>query len=251
MFHPGPEAIAFIQQAQIGGSEWLAQTFQAFCLVGIAELFDKTWFVALLMALRYDKLTVFNGCYLALFAHVIIAAIFGYTVSKVVPIIFLHFGAAALYAFFAVLYFKDWHEADPDSDIIEAGKEEAGADITEDIEETSTYGATEKKGQLTMRSYFQMKVFGQCFITMFIAEWGDRTQIAMIGQHASQPLIPVCLGSAIAFFLLTLSAVIVGMMLKGQKLSEKTVHFVSALSFAIFAALALHDGLTQQRVDMR
>ena len=71
----------------------------------------------------------------------------------------------------------------------------------------------------------------QCFMAMFIAEWGDRTQIAMIGQHASQPLIPVCLGSLLAFFLLTVSAVIVGMCLDGMKLSEKMVHLVSSLSF--------------------
>jgi len=51
-----------------------------------------------------------------------------------------------------------------------------------------------------------LAVFGKAFMGVFIAEWGDRTQIAMIGQHASQPLIPVCIGSLIAFFLLTVSA---------------------------------------------
>merc|ERR1719198_1922717 len=208
-------------------------TFQSFCLVGIAELFDKTWFVALLMALRYDKITVFNGCYLALVVQTIIAALFGYTISRVAPIWCLHFGAAALYGFFAILYMKDFYEADPDGDLIATGKEEAGESIEED-EERPLKGKKQELGSW-------WKVFSQCFMAMFIAEWGDRTQIAMVGQHASQPLIPVCVGSLLAFFLLTLSAVVVGILLDKMKLSEKAMHLFSAVSFAVFAVLALHD----------
>merc|ERR1719198_1920716 len=218
-------------------------TFQSFCLVGIAELFDKTWFVALLMALRYDKITVFNGCYLALVVQTIIAALFGYTISRVAPIWCLHFGAAALYGFFAILYMKDFYEADPDGDLIAAGKEEAGESIEEGEEKPL-------KGQ-KQEPTSSWKVFSQCFMAMFIAEWGDRTQIAMVGQHASQPLIPVCVGSLIAFFLLTFTAVLAGWLLVGRSLSEKTVHFFSAVSFAVFALLAIRDGLTMAPVDMR
>jgi len=86
---------------------------------------------------------------------------------------------------------------------------------------------------------------------MFIAEWGDRTQIAMVGQHASQPLIPVCLGSLIAFFLLTFTAVLAGWFLAGRSLSEKSVYLFSAISFLVFALLAVRDGITNQPVDLR
>merc|ERR1719174_290907 len=96
---------------------------QSFCLVSIAEVFDKTWFVALLMALKYDKVVVFWSCFLALAAHVILAAVFG-AFAKMIPVYYLHFAAAALYTFFAVLFWKDYQDADPDSDIIAAGKEE-------------------------------------------------------------------------------------------------------------------------------
>merc|ERR1719217_230519 len=118
-----------------GAISWTDATLQSFCLVGIAELFDKTWFVALLMALRYDKVIVFWGCFLALFAHTVIAAIFGYGISQALPVSCLHFAAAGLYAFFTCLYLKDWHEADPDGDVIAAGKEEAGEAIEEDEEQ--------------------------------------------------------------------------------------------------------------------
>merc|ERR1740129_1501833 len=81
------------------------------------------------------------------------------------------------------------------------------------------------------------------FVGVFIAEWGDRTQIAMIGQHASQPLVPVFAGSAVAFFLLTLSAVGLASVASRMKLSERLVHGLGAASFAIFSVLALKDSI--------
>lgn len=225
--------------------------YKSFVLISIAELFDKTWFVALLMALKYDKVIVFWGCFSALLAHTVIAAGFGYTIARVVPQSYLHFAAAALYGYFAVLFYQDYLNADEDSDIIAAGKEEAAEDCADDADEN--YGSTEGSQQNTKKKFSRgkWKIFSTCFMAMFIAEWGDRTQIAMIGQHASQPLIPVCLGSAIAFLVLTLSAVIVGGLLANTKLSEKVVHLVSAMSFAVFAFLSFQDGVAQQKVDMR
>jgi len=220
---------------------------QSFCLVAIAEVFDKTWFVALLMALKYDKLVVFWSCFLGLAAHVAIAGVFGLAFAKLVPMRYLDFGAAALYAFFAVLFYIDYLNADPDSDMIEAGKEEAAEDCEGAVEEDGTnYGATDaKKAAYASKLRHNMKVFGACCMAMFIAEWGDRTQIAMIGAAASKPVVPVCIGSMAAFFLLTLSAVIVGGMLKNQKISEKLVHGVSSIAFVGFALLALREGLAE------
>jgi len=231
-------------------------TVKAFTMVGIAEIFDKTWFVALLMALKYDKTVVFWSCFLALAAHVILAAIFGVAATKLVPVQFLHFGAAALYAYFGILFWKDYQDADPDSDIIAAGKEEAAEDCEDVDQETQNYGAVDpnnKKAQTPQKSSLSKvcKLFGACFVAMFIAEWGDRTQIAMLGLHASDPVLPVVVGSLVAFFILTLSAVIVGGILGDQKISEKMTHLVSCISFVVFALLAVHDGLSGEPVDMR
>ena len=37
------------------------------------------------------------------------------------------------------------------------------------------------------------------FIAVFVAEWGDRTQVAMVTLHSSAPWVPVCIGSMVAF----------------------------------------------------
>merc|ERR1719231_664912 len=109
------------------------------------------------------------------------------------------------------------------------------------VDEDQEYGSTPEKGyKKPVTSWKQ--VFGQVFLAMFIAEWGDRTQIAMVGQHASLPLIPVCLGSLLAFLILTCSAVFTGMLIADMKLREKTVHLLSSISFGIFTLLAAYEG---------
>merc|ERR1719235_2549676 len=137
--------------------------------------------------------------------------------------------------------------------MIASGKEEAEEDVEgakESIEEN--YGSVDAK-KMAQKSQLnkKLKLFGACFVAMFIAEWGDRTQIAMIGAASSTPVVAVVLGSLAAFFVLTLSAVIVGGFLGNQKISEKMVHLVSAISFVVFACMAVHDGIEAAPVDMR
>lgn len=215
-------------------------------MVGMAEVFDKTWFVALVMAMRHEKNTVFWGCFAGLAVHVLIAAAFGYSISHLLAPSTLNFMAAALYAIFTVLYAWDWYTTEAESDVMAAGKDEVNEAL--DAEASSEYGAAQtkdtKSNKVSTMSWLQVRrVFMQCFMAVFIAEWGDRTQMAMIGIHASKPLVPVMLGSTLAFGLLTLSAVIVGMFLGDKTLSESTVKAVCAASFAIFTVIAVRDGI--------
>jgi len=246
---------------------------RSLALVGIAELFDKTWFMGLLLALRYRASTVFLGSFTALFLHCFLAAGFGLAFARFLDSRTLNFLAAALFGVFSVLYAKDWCMADPDSDAIAAGRAEAAEDCEidgdsgsdgdeeeEDEEEQKmgkaqlisstggSGGSAESAGKQDRRSdddsvFREGIVFTKSFMGVFIAEWGDRTQIAMIGQHASQPLVPVFLGSVLAFFLLTLSAVGLASVTSNMRLSEKLVHGVSAVFFAVFALLALKDAV--------
>lgn len=298
--------------------------WRSLALVGVAELFDKTWFMGLLLALRYSPRVVFAGSFTALFLHCFFAAAFGLAFARLVPQSVLNFLAAGLFAFFAVLYAKDWYQADPNNDAIAAGREEAEQDCglrhsstsddagcaendvsTQQVIGKSVAGQREPKffppdadaeeddfwkgdtvdqkevdteteelqlvpdpeagnadrdpddaeekavvaDEDAARTSDCRVAYTKSFIGVFIAEWGDRTQIAMIGQHASQPLIPVFIGSAIAFFLLTLSAVGLASVANKLKLSERTVHGLGALSFGLFAVLALKDSLDALGVE--
>jgi len=215
------------------------------CMVGVAELFDKTWFMGLILAFRYSPASVFVGSFAALFLHTILAAAFGYAFAMLLRPHVLDLLAASLFLIFAVMYSRDSYQADSDSDMIASGREEAAEDMGEEEpadEVLPTYGAASGKG-LPTRARAQAGAVLKAFVAVFLAEWGDRTQVAMIGQHASQPLVPVFLGSCVAFFLLTLSAVGAASMLSGHKISERLVFGVSATCFYVFAALSLRDAL--------
>jgi len=259
-----------------------ASNFDVFCrslvMVSVAELFDKTWFMGLILALRHDKFTVFCGSFTALFLHCIIAAGLGAAAAWAVPQSYLSWAAFSLFVVFTLLYAKEFINADPDGDVIAAGREEAEGETASLLAEadtpaesqmnthsaaspnTSHEGSTLRKSsyntaelakqeepkKITFSSTKPAAIFVKSCVAVFIAEWGDRTQIAMVGQHASLPLAPVFSGSVVAFIMLTASAVLVASLVEQMRLSERLVNGASALCFATFAVLALRDIITSQ-----
>lgn len=223
----------------IGSAEFEYQAaIRAFLVVGVAEIFDKTWFVAFVCALKFGWQMAFFGGYGALLLHTFIAAGLGLGISHLLPVSYLHFITAGIFAMFALLFAREWYTAEADSDVLESRKEEATESQAISFESRGS-----QSGTTTANSFWL------CFLPVFVAEWGDRTQIAMIALHSSMPVLPVCVGSALAFLVLTASAVLVARMLEGQKLSEKFVLGISALSFAIFALLAALEGLRAHHLE--
>eukprot|EP00929_Paragymnodinium_shiwhaense_P109242 TRINITY_DN75615_c0_g1_i1.p2 TRINITY_DN75615_c0_g1~~TRINITY_DN75615_c0_g1_i1.p2 ORF type:complete len:296 (+),score=54.64 TRINITY_DN75615_c0_g1_i1:98-889(+) len=237
MVHAWSGAAALLQ---LHLPRWTDAFFVSLTMVGVAEVFDKTWFVALVMALRHDRNTVFWGCFAGLALHVPIAAVFGYSLTKAFSPQSLDMMAACLYGVMAVLYTWDWYTTEKGADIFAAGREEANEAIAGQPADGERQPLSPAKAKAwSMRN----SVFFQCFMAVFIAEWGDRTQIAMVGLHASQPLYPVMAGSLVAFFFLTISAIIVAFFLAEKELSERTVKAVVAMSFVAFTIWSLHDAL--------
>jgi len=290
--------------------------FQTFILVGAAELFDKTFFITMILAMKHKSFiaAVLVGCYAALVVHTAMAAALGYGISKI-PFLSkmnLDFASAALYLLFAVLYANDWRKGSRDSlgameeaqetlgvgpseaaqaeaaqseaaearvatgvaqagatqataaqaaaveaglaqagaaqaGAAQAGAPQAGAPQGEAAQEEAAHADLEGCDRREARKSSIARVFRiLCigFTSTFIAEFGDRTQFAMISQHASQPLIPVCIGSVIAFFVLCCVAVACGACLSRLAISERNVALIGGISFFIFFLVSLHNGLS-------
>lgn len=219
------------------GSMHISVIMQTIVLVGSAEIFDKTFFIAMVLAMQYRKkgASVFLGCYSALLVHVLIAALCGYAISTLMSPRALDMAAAILYAVFAGLYAKDYLSADADSkcEFEDTQNEFACAET-----EVENYGIINSKKLGKPIQNVTMKVLMAGFTATFIGEFGDRTQIAMIGQHASQPIVPVCIGSSIAFFILCLIAVVSGNYLSDCAVTERQVCLIGGLSFATFAVVS-------------
>ena len=81
----------------------------------------------------------------------------------------------------------------------------------------------------------------QAFTLTFLAEWGDRSQIATIAMAAAQHPIGVCLGAALGHALCTSLAVVGGRIL-ASSISERTVALMGGVLFLIFALHSVYMG---------
>ena len=79
-----------------------------------------------------------------------------------------------------------------------------------------------------------LQVFIQAFTLCFLAEWGDRSQIATIALASSKNLFGVIFGGLVGHALCTGLAVVGGRML-AARISEKTVHLVGGVLFLLCA----------------
>jgi putative Ca2+/H+ antiporter (TMEM165/GDT1 family) len=80
----------------------------------------------------------------------------------------------------------------------------------------------------------ETQVFTQAFTLTFLAEWGDRSQIATIAIASTKSVLGVIVGGLIGHALCTGLAVLGGRML-AAKISERTVAFSGGTLFLVFA----------------
>lgn len=86
--------------------------------------------------------------------------------------------------------------------------------------------------EVAQASRRQVSPWASSFLVVFVAEWGDLTQLATVAlvAHTAQP-IPVALGAIAALWSVTVVAVAAGSRL-GRLLAHETLNRVSPVLFA-------------------
>ena len=83
------------------------------------------------------------------------------------------------------------------------------------------------------------KIFGTAFLTLFLAELGDKTQLAVITMTAStESKIAVFAGAALALVVVTLLGVLVGGVLT-QFVPAEWLQRIVAVAFIVIGVLML------------
>ena len=87
-------------------------------------------------------------------------------------------------------------------------------------------------------------VFGATLITFFLAEMGDKTQIATIAMaaHYTTPIL-VVIGTTLGMLIADVPAVFIGNRL-AEKIPMKLVHMIAAAIFAILGVFTLISAVT-------
>ena len=183
---------------------WLSAVTMPFGLVFLAELGDKSQLVCMALAARHRHWPVLIGATAAFLVLNTLAVIFGAGLSHWIPERVLAAVVAILFAVFGIISL--------------IAKEE---DSDEAIVERSGHG-----------------IFVTTFLMIFLAEMGDKTQIAVAGMASTLPVIPIWIGATLALFTTSALGVVAGRKLL-RKIPLHRLHQISGIFFLILAAFAL------------
>ena len=184
--------------------------FSTFSVIFVAELPDKTALATVLMATRGRPPAVFTGVALAFLVQTLVAVAFGSLIG-LLPRSWVRVGAGLLFLGFAAhTWFAGRHHND-----------------------LSVRAASDDPAN---QPFF--KSAWSAFVVIFIAEWGDLTQLATasVAAHYREELITVFAGALCALWCVSAIAIFVGSRL-GHLLEGQWLRY---LGTGVFAAVGCY-----------
>eukprot|EP00557_Chaetoceros_sp_GSL56_P014924 CAMPEP_0176486742 /NCGR_PEP_ID=MMETSP0200_2-20121128/5735_1 /TAXON_ID=947934 /ORGANISM="Chaetoceros sp., Strain GSL56" /LENGTH=317 /DNA_ID=CAMNT_0017883473 /DNA_START=184 /DNA_END=1137 /DNA_ORIENTATION=- len=199
--------------------------YQAFSLVFVSEIGDKTFFIAGLLAMKAGRLVSLIGSVGALAVMTIISVLIGQIFHAVPPgisqgIPLDDVAAVLAFAFFGLKTLKEASEIEEGDN---SGVDEEYEEAVEAVDESKTIREVTAWGKI-------LSTFG----LVFAAEFGDRSFISTIALSAAQNPVSVAVGAIAAHALATGIAVASGSAL-AKYISEKTIGYIGGSLFLIFA----------------
>jgi Ca2+/H+ antiporter, TMEM165/GDT1 family len=184
-------------------SESLSISLSTFALIALAEVGDKSQLVCMTLAAHHRHWPVLLGAATAFLALNTLAVLFGAGVAAWVPEQVIAGLVAVLFGVFGIhaLHKQDNHKS-------------------EDVAERSRSG-----------------IYLTTFLLIFVAEFGDKTQIAVAGLAGGLDPLPVWLGATTALVIVSALGVWAGRTVL-QRLPLHWLHRISGGVFLLFAILA-------------
>lgn len=198
--------------------------------ITLAELGDKTFFMALILAVRHRGRWVFIGAFAALTAVTLISLALGYGLRELLPQTLVPWLAAGLFLGFGVKLLLDAQRLSADAANEEAQEAEQTIQALENSQPPSGAWA----------------VIWEAFALVFVAELGDRTQFATIFLATAPAQVfsfaGLLAGTLLGHGLVTGLAVGAGRWI-GQRVDERLLYRLSGGLFLVFGLAALSQAL--------
>jgi putative Ca2+/H+ antiporter (TMEM165/GDT1 family) len=198
--------------------------YQAFSLVFLSEIGDKTFFVAGLLAAQTSRFISFVGSMGALATMTVISVLIGQIFHKVpagladgIPLDDI--AAVIAFAFFGI---KTLMEAFANTE--ESAMNEELEEAKEEVDKTSS-SLADKTALGTIASIFAL---------VFAAEFGDRSFLSTIALSAAQNPVSVA-GGAIAAHAAATGVAVSGGAVLAKYISERALGIISGTLFLVFA----------------
>jgi Ca2+/H+ antiporter, TMEM165/GDT1 family len=177
-------------------------------IVVLAEMGDKTQLLAMAFSTRYQWQTVMWGVFVATILNHLFAVVIGTYITQFIPMSYVQIVAAASFILFGL-----W-----------------------------TIRGDELNGEDRATKY---SPFWTVAIAFFIAEMGDKTQLATVALAAQfNTVLPVWMGTTTGMMIADGIGIIVGIVL-GKKIPERVVKWFAAMVFILFGIFGLYESLSK------
>ena len=183
--------------------ELSATTATSFVLIAAAEIGDKSQLVCMTLASRHRPAPVMVGALAAFALLNTLAVVFGVAIANWLPPYVVGAIVAILFALFGVHALRAKDDADD-----------------EQVEEKSGHG-----------------IFFTTFILLTVAEFGDKTQLAVVALSSTQVPAAVWLGATAALAATSALGIVAGRTLL-QRIPIALLHRISGAFFLILALVA-------------
>jgi Ca2+/H+ antiporter, TMEM165/GDT1 family len=185
----------------------LAAFIASFVLVVLAEMGDKTQFLAMSFAAKHNIYKVILGVFLGIIANFAITVAIGQFLTTIIPLEIISLAASVSFIGFGL-----W-----------------------------TARGEKTKGENKKVSRFG--VVATVAVAFFIAELGDKTQLATISLAAQyQNAISVFIGATLAMLVADGIGIVVGVVFC-RRIPERTFKWLSATIFVTFGLIGLYEVL--------
>ena len=176
--------------------------------VVLAEMGDKTQLLAMSFATCYNPYKVMLAVFIATVANHALAVVAGQFITAIVPIDIISLAASLSFIGFGLWTIR-------------------GDKLKEEAKKVSRYGAV-----------------ATVAIAFFIAEFGDKTQLATISLAAEyQNPVSVLMGTTIGMLIADGVGIVVGVMLC-KRLPQRKIKWFSAIIFIIFGLVGVYEVLS-------
>jgi putative Ca2+/H+ antiporter (TMEM165/GDT1 family) len=196
--------------------------------ITLAELGDKTFFMALILAARHRGRYVFIGAFTALTAVTLLSLGLGYGLRELLPPTVVPWLAAMLFLGFGLKLLVD--------------AEGMGADEADEEEQEAEQAINEAERRRRISTTWA--VIWEAFLLVFLAELGDRTQFTTIflATAPAFTFVGLLAGTLLGHALVTWLAVGAGKWI-GGRISEKLLYRLSGGLFLVFGLFSLKQAL--------
>ena len=189
----------------------------SFSLLFLAEMGDKSQLIAMTLACRFRPLPVIVGVLSAFLVLNLLAVAVGGALFEWVPQRLVLLAAGALFLFFA---FRSWRDA-------------------AEAEDDDAVGKAIGRGALLTS-----------FLMILLAEFGDKTQLAMIGLAAGTGAPgSVLVGGTLALWTVSLVGILVGGSLL-RRISPVWMHRTAAMLFLTFGLFAMWNAVLARETGL-